>query len=96
MEHGFLTYKFEKPDILFVNDVYVSPDKRGGSTYLKLAQCAEQIGYEAGCKHMMGVVYLNTNNPSLSIKSILAYGLSPISADQGKIFFRKDIHAQSI
>lgn len=93
-DHGFLSYRIdpgEKDKTLFVEDVYVEPEHRKGPTFFKLARRAEQIGRDAGCRFLMGVVYTATTDPTLSAKAIMSYGLKIIAADVGKIYFSREI-----
>jgi hypothetical protein len=89
-EGGFITYKIFD-DILFINDVFVMQEHRQGNTFFRLAKQAEMQGKMAGAKKIRGLVWINTSDPTHSLKAIMSYGLKVVGSEKNVIILEKEI-----
>jgi GNAT superfamily N-acetyltransferase len=96
-ERGFATYRFlDSPSApgkgaVYIVDLYVRPEFR--KTRLASAM-ADEICKEAlrvGCVEMLGTVAPSAKNATDSIKILLAYGMTILSASPDLIIFRKEL-----
>jgi len=89
-EHGFATAKLLE-DFLYIEDIYVVPEKRksGIASILADELCAKakNLGY----KQVLGSVCLDANNPTSSLKVLLAYGFKLHSTNSNMIYLSKEI-----
>ena len=90
LEDGFATYRIDG-DMLFVSDIYVDKDTRKSTCFFNMYKKLIEIGKKKGCKVMGCSVYLNTNDPTLSLRAILSAGFRLLGADEEKISLIKDI-----
>lgn len=91
-EYGFATYRFiNEGKSVYIVDIYIRPKDRK----LGLASgLADQIISQAkaqGCTEAIGSVVPSSKGSTLSLKVLLAYGMSLQSSGQDFIFLRKDI-----
>lgn len=89
-ENGFATY-FEENDYIYIEDIYVIPEKRkeGIASYYAdhIAKIAEANGY----KKLLGSVVPSANGSTESIKVLISYGFKLASSHDNIIYFIKEI-----
>jgi hypothetical protein len=88
-DDGFVTYLIYTPNKeLYIEDMYVRPDKRTAGTFTSFMKLLEPICFANGCDKLSCYVHLSANKPEDSIKWILKMGfkVSHATADN-KIFF---------
>jgi len=89
-ENGFALYRKDK-NTLFIRDIYVKPEFRKTSEFLNLFKRLKKIAEELNCKYMEGHVYLDTKDPTLSLRAILSAGFKVVHASNGMIALTKEI-----
>jgi GNAT superfamily N-acetyltransferase len=87
---AFTTYK-KTAEFLEIGDVYVMPEHRGSFTWKRMMDRITCIGKGMGCKKLAARVMINTNNPTLSLRSTLAYDFKVVKADNDMIYLLKEI-----
>lgn len=87
---GFATFQIQNEECYLV-DIFVEKDFRRQDVGTRLADDVVKIAKQKGCTVLTGSVALNSKNPDASIKSLLFYGLNPVSANDNFIIFKKDI-----
>lgn len=91
-ENSFATYRYLDDGItVYIVDIFVLPSIRNSGW----ASCiADEIVTEAkkrGCIKLLGSVVTSSKNSTVSLKILLAYGMTLDSASNDFIVFRKDI-----
>lgn len=90
-ERGFATWRYLNDVQVYIVDIYVRPDFRKKGV---AASFADHIVFEAknrGCKTLIGTVVPSLRGSSSSLKVLLAYGMTPLSASNDLIFMSKEI-----
>ncbi len=90
-ESGFASYKIYDGGICYIADIYVVPDKRKSKVASDLALEIEAVAKAKGCSVLVGSVDTIINNPTQSIKVLLAYGFEFDSLSGSMIYFKKSI-----
>ena len=89
-ETGFATYHLNG-DECYIEDIYVIPEKRKSHEASKLADSIIEIAKNSGAKLLTGSVNIKANGKENSIKTLLAYGMSPCALSGDMIYFSKEI-----
>lgn len=89
-DEGFATYKVMGEEC-YIRDIWVQKDYRKGHVATEMADEIAAIARRNGCKYLSGSVCTTANNPTASVKILLAYGFEVHSAIQNGILFRKDL-----
>lgn len=92
IEEGFITFRWlHNTKQVYIVDIFVRPDKRnkGFASVLadKVAEMAKVIGYT----EVLGTVVPSTNHSTESLRVLLSYGMTLLSASNDLIVFKKDI-----
>ena len=87
-EHGFATFLF-LPEHCYIEDIYVVPDKRKEGIASKYADEIARLAKQKGYSKLLGSVNTKAARPDVSLKTLLAYGFIPISADKDMIYLEK-------
>lgn len=91
-EHGFILYRIQNENQLYIRDVYVSPKFRNSGIAFKMADTLiEMAKNEYDCEILLGDVEPSNNNATASIKFLLAYGMQVVEANDDEIIFGKQI-----
>jgi ribosomal protein S18 acetylase RimI-like enzyme len=90
-ESGFVLYRVQNDDELYVRDVYVAPQFRRKGIASKMVDELSNLAKESGCKLLIVDVEPSNNNATESIKLILAYGMRVAEANDDEILFVKEI-----
>ena len=87
-EHGFIVYKLYEDNSLYIHAIYVDKEKRqkGYGRYLE-----EKIINKEKASSVYCYVDLTTDNPELSLKSILMGGYTVHSSNSETIVLKKDL-----
>lgn len=88
---GFVAWKFEGNDIIFISDIYIRPGNRGDKLSHKLAKRVEAIGKESGRKIIACQAHRLDPKFDRSVSNILAYGFSEVSENEEFKTFIKEI-----
>lgn len=89
-EEAFASYRIVGEEC-YIKDIWVHPDCRNKNYASEIADDIAAIAKRKGCKYLSGSVCTEANNPTASVKVLLAYGFLIHSAVQSGIFFRKDL-----
>jgi GNAT superfamily N-acetyltransferase len=89
-ENGFASYYFIG-ETCYIEDIYVIRGMRNKGIAAKMADKIAADAKAKNAKLLMGSVNINTNNPTDSIKALLAYGFELQSANQNMIFLVKKL-----
>lgn len=90
-DSGFATYSFPAPNVCYIEDIYIIPDKRECGAASLIADRIAVIAKERGCTKLWGTVMMSTKNPTDSIRVLLAYGMELLSWTNEQLLFSKDI-----
>lgn len=90
-EYGFILYRIQNDDQLYVRDVYVAPKFRRKGLASKMTDEISNLAKDSGCKLLIVDVEPSNNNATESIKLILAYGMKVAEANDDEILFVKEI-----
>lgn len=87
-EHGFIVYKIYEDNSLYIHAIYVDKDKRkeGYGRYLEQKVINKENPSSVFC-----YVDLTTNNPELSLKSILMGGYNIHNTTSETIILKKNV-----
>ena len=94
-ETGFVTF-VSFPDHIFIRECYVIPVCRQSGVGTLFMQELEALARERGLELLITSVNVTSNTCGLSLQAQLSYGFVPFSADQGKIWLRKSVPAESV
>lgn len=89
-ENGFATFYFIN-DICYIEDIYVKSDMRKHGIASKYADTILAQAKLKGAKKLMGSVNLKANNPTTSMKVLLAYGFDLAFNDNQMIYLQKEV-----
>lgn len=89
-EYGFATYKFVGEYCYIVN-VYVKPEFRGSHIATSYETEVANIAREKGYKKLLGSVAPEAVGATASLKAMLASNYKLLKANEGLIFFVKEI-----
>lgn len=89
-ENGFATY-VELEDGIYIEDIYVVPEKRNAKVASEFGQKIELIAKELGYKKLFGSVATNVNGTTESIKKLINYGFEFYNCNSDMIYFIKEI-----
>jgi len=87
---GFAVFK-KVGEILFVSEIYVKEEHRTSGEFLGLYKKINEIAKFHNCSEIEGHVYIETNNPTDSLRAILSAGFIVFAADEDKIVLRKEV-----
>jgi hypothetical protein len=91
-EEGFASYRFVNGGkSVYIVDIYVLPDYRKSHVASTIAGKVVSIAKEKGCTQLLGSVCPSAKGSTTSLKVLLGYGMTLLSASQDCIFFTKDI-----
>lgn len=89
-DYGFATYTFVN-DGVYIEDIYVIPSHRKSSIASELADAVAKVAKDKGLTKLYGSVVPSTQNSTISLKVLLAYGFKVNSSERNVIFMVKDI-----
>ncbi len=89
-EKGFVSYQVLE-DAIFITDIYVEPDFRRSGIAWEFADEIAEMARAQGKQRLLGRVDVTQADSATSLKAQLAYGFVPFSAEQGKIWLRKEL-----
>jgi len=94
-ETGFITF-IEFPNYIFVRDCYVIPLCRQSGVASLFMLELETLARERNKPLLITNVNVTSNTCGLSLRAQLNYGFVPFQAEQGKIWLRKQVPAESV
>lgn len=89
-EHGYITYIFMK-DYCYIEDVFVTPEKRGTRLASQLAEQVLIKAKENGYSRLLGSVCISANGAEKSVVYMINYGYKLHNLDKDMIYFVKEI-----
>ncbi len=93
-DRGFATYKYVDSNgipAVYIMDIYVRPDFRKENVASELADAIVNIALKDGRKLLIGTVVPSSNGSTASLKVLLGYGMSLLSASNDVIVMKKEI-----
>ncbi len=87
-ENGFASYYYIN-DSCYIEEIYVKRDSRNKGIASKYADYITADAVSKKAKQLIGSVNLNTNDPTTSMKVLLAYGFKLASAGDNMIYLTK-------
>lgn len=91
-DKGFVLYRIQNEDQLYIRDIYVLPEHRKSGIAAKMADEVVLMAKEQyGCTIMIGDVEPSNQKATDSIKVLLAYGMEVLEANDDEIIFYKHI-----
>lgn len=88
---GFIMFHIEGGEVLFINDLYISPEARLKGNALSLFERACAWGRERGCTRVTTTVHTGSRVATESLKAILTVGFQIYSAINGIIVVTKPL-----
>lgn len=73
-DHGWITFHIEPGGCLFINDMYVKPEKRREGHGSHLLEKACVWGRERGCTYASATIHTSSKTVTETLKGVLAYG----------------------
>lgn len=89
-EFGFASAKVVE-DGLYIDEIYVIPEKRKEGIASKYADRLEEVAVELDYKKLYGSVCIDANKATDSLKVLLAYGFSLHHLSDNMIYLYKEI-----
>ncbi len=89
-QHGFATYKFVE-DGVYIEDLYVVPEKRESKLASKYADKVVAIAREKGYTKLFGSVCYSDPNATTNLHVLLGYGFNLLHGNKDMIYFVKEI-----
>jgi GNAT superfamily N-acetyltransferase len=91
-EEAFLTYTINADQgYIFIQDLYVIPEKRRSQVASQLADEVVSIAVQQGCSILYGQVDTRANQWERSAKVLEGYGMSAFKTENSMIYFKKNI-----
>ncbi len=93
-ENGFATFKHVDSNgtpAVYIMDIYVKQEFRKSREAAGMADAVVKIARERGCKLLIGTVVPSANNSTISLKVLIGYGMSLLSASNDLIVMKKEI-----
>lgn len=89
---GFATYRYlNEGKSVYIIDIYTVPEDRKKGAASVLADLVAEEARGKGCTEMLGSVCPSAKGSTTSLKILLGYGFSLLSASNDAIIMRKDI-----
>lgn len=92
-EYGFMSYSLPHGDSVFVEDVYIVPECRDAVHALLMLSKVEAAGLKAEKTHTVFIVRVESAAAAYNLRIYLAMGFSPVSAESGNIWLKREIKA---
>lgn len=93
-DKGFATFTVLNNGECYIQDIYVLPDHRQTGAASEMAARITEIAKSRDCHTLVGSVCVSTNNPTTSLKVLLAYGFKLHSVQNNNmIFLTKDLRS---
>lgn len=89
-EVGFATYHLNIGEC-YIEEIYVVPEKRNSNFATKMADAITEIAKSKGINLLTGSVNLKIKGKEVSMKVLLAYGMSPCATNGEMVYFSKEI-----
>ena len=93
-EEGFATFRYIERDgikSVYIVNIYVRPDFRKTKVASEMADKIAEQAKELGCAQMLGSVVPTARNSTESIRVLLGYGMTLLSASNDFIIFKKGL-----
>ena len=92
INHGFATYRMlPEQKVVYIVDIFVDSDFRKAGSAAQMADEIAKIAKKEGCTKMLGSVIPSAKNSTISLKVLLAYGMTLQSSTNDFILFEKEI-----
>lgn len=89
---GFVSYSISNPDIIYLEDLYITPECRKSGASHRMADRVVSIGRSKGCKFLLSSVDLKSKGVTASLRATLSYPGIEFDSIQGSgMFFKKAI-----
>jgi predicted GNAT superfamily acetyltransferase len=89
-DFGFATFVYLQ-DCIYIEDVYVVPEKRGENHSSIYADIISDIAKKEGYSKLLGSVVPSTPGSTASTYVLLNYGFKLLKAEENMIYFMKEI-----
>ena len=92
INHGFATYRMlPEQKVVYIVDIFVDSDFRKAGSAAQMADEIAKTAKKEGCTKMLGSVVPSAKNSTISLKVLLAYGMTLQSSTNDFILFEKEI-----
>lgn len=88
---GFATFEYPTNEIVYIIDLYISPNKRKSHVATSLADKIVEQAIKDGRKYLLGSVDVTANGAEASCKVLEAYGMKVHKIAEPMIFYIKQI-----
>lgn len=91
-DSGFaIYYHYASEKSLYLEDIYVVPDKRQTKVGVTLLNMIIEEARKAKVFSILGSIDPETNNSDISLKAMLNYGFKPYKISNGLLFLKKEL-----
>jgi L-amino acid N-acyltransferase YncA len=90
-DNGFAVYSFPDNNTVYIEDIYVIPEKRKSMIASEFANRIATLAKELGKTRMLGSVVPTANNSTISLQVLINYGMKLHSCDKNFIVFEKEL-----
>lgn len=91
-QYGFATYRYlDDGKVVYIVDIYVDNHIRRDGHAKALADKICKEAKEKGAQYLIGTVAPSAKNSTVSMKVLMAYGMTLHSAQNDCIIFRKEL-----
>ena len=90
-DKGFATYRYLNEKQVYIIDIFTVPAMRKSGLASEMANMIAVEAKAKGCSEMVGTCVPSTNNSTISLKVLLAYGMKIASATNDLIILTKEI-----
>lgn len=87
-DYGFVTYSHISDFVIWIHDIFILKDFRQSGYGSKMVDDIVEL---TGCKEIQSTVLTDSNGVEDAIKAHLAYGFRVHNAQNGKIYFIKEV-----
>lgn len=91
-DYGFITFHYEEPDILFVNDCYVVPSKRKSGMGSALVGAALVEFQDYGIKRLHATIHKDSEVFDETRAAFERFGFVEKTEDECFVLFEKLVH----
>lgn len=91
LAEGFATYRFTDEHTVYIIDIFVKPYLRKSGAARSMADEIVKIAKIKGCTKLLGSIIPSNKDSTISLKVLLAYGMTLDSCSTDFILFKKEL-----
>lgn len=91
LEGGFATWFQVNEETVYLEDLYVVPEKRRSKLGTLITDLVVDEGRKLGCKFLLGSIDTRGKGVTQNMKALLAYGMEFKGVEGSMLYFAKEI-----